>query len=204
MSTLPAWPAARGASDLATLAVKAHNVRLGLGATQPPQAAARTAEGRGPATALDERTRALAETAAKASAGQGEGMQALEEAVSAAQASEGDSTRRREFGRKVFVEMAMDADRGEVLARLKVSSLQQVIRKFEETGEVWHEDGAGGIKPHPSAASMTYAHLGGPAGYIEDLRKSMEQGKGQRLVATMTENARRAWESYQNWAHPVE
>lgn len=166
-------------TDLTSLALQAHNARVGIGAPVARAAAeaAPPAE-RAPAVVLDPRTRALADAASDATTAE----------------RQGDA--RRAEARAMAFQRAVDADDGAFRRHLQVASIEQMIRKFDETGEVWHEDGAGGIRPYHVPLSDK-AFPEGAAAYIDTLRGRLDDLR--RHARGQEETAHQLWDSYRNW-----
>ena len=140
-------PTARGAADLTVLAVRAGNLRAGIGAsgagrenTQAPAPAAGAAPERGPAVQVDARTRALAEALAgaevDAAARPGDGTE-VEEA-----ARPGDGAGTPSANR---LAVRAQAARAVEAMRKQLAWMEEAIRRFDETGEVWTGDSNGNL-----------------------------------------------------------
>lgn len=163
-------PTARGAADLTVLAVRAGNLRAGIGAsgagrenTQAPGPAAGAAPERGPAVQVDARTRALAEALAGAEA-------------SEAQAEGGDSAPR-----------PVSAARLEMMAAMQhsIESFQRDIRDLGETLQIYEETGqvvgiqttfsTGNVKLRVEYCAEALQPWGGAEGFISMLRERRER-----------------------------
>lgn len=126
---------ARGAADLTVLAVRAGNLRAGIGAsgagrenTQAPAPAAGAAPERGPAVQVDAHTRALADAIAGAE---------VEEAARPGDGAGAPSANR--------LAVRAQAARAVEAMRKQLAWMEESIRRFDETGEVWTGDNNGNL-----------------------------------------------------------
>jgi hypothetical protein len=146
--------AAAGGADLTALAVQAGNLRA-AGAPSGPSAAAPPPA---PAVTIDPRTVALA----NAASGAAPSSEPPPGAGVAGRAALVGQARR---------EMVEDAERSVLRLERHVAQLRDTVRILEETGEVWvpQMDRTLG----PARADMRFEAHGGPAGYIDALRRGI-------------------------------
>lgn len=170
-------------NDLTSLAVRAGNLRAGVSTID-----------RGPAVVVDPRVTELARTvAASGASAPANGADAVEPirdvfskeqleelAQATAQADRADAERVERWRRNAL-------DTADYAERLQASvySTKETIRLFDETGRVHLPDQHGRLVPAPER--LDFAAHGGPAGYIEALKKRLPAN--ERGVANWREAA---------------
>lgn len=154
------WLGGGGAAELTSLAVKAGNLRSGLSSTLLAVTDVGRTQ-RGPAVEIDPRTAALAEA-----------IQALPAAAPVQDAASASTIAARKAeaaaGRRDMVE---GYEAAVLQQRQQLVTIRESIRLFEETGKVHTTDQNGDLKP--ADERITFEAHGGPAGYVEAMRRSL-------------------------------
>jgi Rad3-related DNA helicase len=148
--------------DITTLATQMHNIRIGL------PGAAGTAPSASPKDAAvgDEASeKEAATTSAVTIALSPQALEAM--AAEAANAGGRENSRGEDVGRIVADQALAKA----AAMEKQLTWMKAQVQKYEETGEIWMGDMNGELKP--MARPHDFAEHGGPAAYMEQVRKSL-------------------------------
>lgn len=152
--------------DITALATTMHNIRIGI------------AQAAGPAPAASSKDAAAGDDASKQDAGTSSAVTIAlspeaQEALQEAEASPDDSGGRKlnSRGEDVGRIVADQALAKAAAMETQLAWMKAQVQKYDETGEIWMGDMYGELKP--MARPHDFAENGGPAAYMEQVRKSL-------------------------------